>query len=256
MLAIMSKMAINAKNILGVDKIDATADSGYHHETEVAKCERENINCYIPKPTAQSSKTESKLFTKADFGYDADNDCYLCPANQTLTYCRQTNWGDRKQQKKYSCRKCKDCSLRPQCLGNKRGNRYLFRGIHEDLIDQMEQRVHNNPDIVKQRKELVEHPFGTIKHWMDQGYFLMRGFEKVNAEMSLTALCYNIKRVLNIFDVKELIENLIAMQQTMDNLNYKFLLLLISSHFIRLKQKYSNFMMNLKFISMYSMVYP
>ena len=77
----------------------------------------------------------------------------------------------------------------------------------------MEQRVLENPEITKQRKELVEHPFGTMKHWMDQGYFLTRGFEKVTGEMSLTALCYNIKRVLNIVDVKELLANLQAMKE-------------------------------------------
>ena len=65
---------------------------------------------------------------------------------------------------------------------------------------------------MQKRKELVEHPFGTIKHWMDQGYFLTRGFEKVTGEMSLTALCYNIKRVLNIVNVKELMANLQAIK--------------------------------------------
>ena len=58
---------------------------------------------------------------------------------------------------------------------------------------------------MKQRKELVEHPFGTIKRGMDQGYFLLRGLKKVGAEMSLTVLSYNIKRVLNILGVRELI---------------------------------------------------
>ena len=192
----LSNMAIKAKQILGVDQITATADTGYHNETEVATCEQENITCYIPKPTPPSSKRKSRLFTKADFHYDAENDCYLCPAHQTLPYCGRKKWATKKEQKKYGCRHCNACSIRGQCMGKKRGNRYLFRGVHEDLIDQMEQRVLENPEITKQRKELVEHPFGTIKHWMDQGYFLTRGFEKVTGEMSLTALCYNIKRVL------------------------------------------------------------
>lgn len=213
-------MASKAKKIVGVDQINATADTGYHNETEVEKCDRENITCYIPKPKAQSSKRKSEEFTKADFHYDAKNDCYTCPANNTLAYCGLTNWNNRKNQKKYGCRSCKTCSLRSQCMGEKGGNRYIFRGIHEDLIDQMEQRVLKNPDIVKQRKELVEHPFGTIKHWMDQGYFLMRGFENVTGEMSLSALCYNIKRVLNIFDVKELI---VVVQNIKENVKYKAL---------------------------------
>jgi len=59
---------------------------------------------------------------------------------------------------------------------------------------------------MKQRQQLVEHPFGTIKRAMNQGYFLMRGLKKVAAETSLTVLSYNIKRALNIVGVKKLIE--------------------------------------------------
>ena len=62
----------------------------------------------------------------------------------------------------------------------------------------------NHPEIIKLRKALVEHPFGTLKHWMDHGYFLMRGKPKVSAEMALSVLSYNLKRVLNIKDFKEL----------------------------------------------------
>jgi hypothetical protein len=58
---------------------------------------------------------------------------------------------------------------------------------------------------MQQRQELVEHPFGTIKFWWDQGHFLMRGLEKVRAEFSLATLAYNIRRVLNILGVERLL---------------------------------------------------
>jgi hypothetical protein len=228
----LSNMAIKAKNILDVDSIAATADSGYHNEPEIEKCEQQNISCYIPKPKPTSSKSTNNLFTKEDFHYDAQNDCYICPANQTLTYYGQTKWTHRKNKKRYGCRVCKGCLLRSQCMGDKRGNRTIIRGIHEDVVDQMEQRVFKNPDMVKKRKELVEHPFGTIKHWMDQGYFLMCGFENVTGEMSLSALCYNIKRVLNILDVKELIA---IAQQLSVNLSNNILLSLKLNQYISFK---------------------
>ena len=56
------------------------------------------------------------------------------------------------------------------------------------------------------RRETVEHPFGSIKQWMNQGYFLMRGVEKMRAEFSLTALAYNLRRVLNLVGFTELME--------------------------------------------------
>jgi transposase len=71
----LSNMVIKAKNILDVDSIAATADRGFHNESEIEKCEQQNINCYIPKPKPTSSKSTSKLFTKEDFHYDAQHDC-------------------------------------------------------------------------------------------------------------------------------------------------------------------------------------
>src|SRR6202023_2299755 len=68
----------------------------------------------------------------------------------------------------------------------------------------METRLKANPEILRQRREIVEHPFGSIKQWMHQGAFLMRGLEKVRAEFSLTALVYNLRRVLNILSMDKM----------------------------------------------------
>jgi hypothetical protein len=61
---------------------------------------------------------------------------------------------------------------------------------------------------MKLRKQLVEHPFGTIKRAWNQGYFLTKGLESVNAEMSLTVLAYNIKRAIQILGVPRMMEAL------------------------------------------------
>jgi Transposase DDE domain len=45
-------------------------------------------------------------------------------------------------------------------------------------------------------RETVERPVGTIKQWVNQGAFLMRGLAKVRGEFSLTALAYNLRQVL------------------------------------------------------------
>ena len=68
----------------------------------------------------------------------------------------------------------------------------------------MQTRLAKRPEILGIRREAVEHPFGSIKQWMHQGAFLMRGLEKVRAEFSLTALAYNLRRVLNIVGFAEL----------------------------------------------------
>jgi len=68
----------------------------------------------------------------------------------------------------------------------------------------MAARLGQRPDILARRREIVEHPFGTSKQWMNQGAFLMRGLDKVRAEFSLTALVYNLRRALNILGVARL----------------------------------------------------
>ena len=77
----------------------------------------------------------------------------------------------------------------------------------------MQARIAQRPDILDQRRETVEHPFGTIKQWMNQGAFLMRGLEKVRGDFSLTALAYNLRRVLNIMEFPKLIAALPAKSQ-------------------------------------------
>jgi len=62
------------------------------------------------------------------------------------------------------------------------------------------------PGILNVRRETVEHPFGSIKQWMNQGAFLMRGLEKVRAEFSLTALAYNLRRAITLVGIPGMIQ--------------------------------------------------
>ena len=103
---------------------------------------------------------------------------------------------------------CRDGAIRSQCTAN------LFRSVsrleNEAVLDRMQARIAPRPDIFDQRRETVEHPFGTIKQWMNQGAFPMPGLETVRAEFSLTALVYNLRRVLNIVGLPKLIAALPA----------------------------------------------
>ena len=72
-------------------------------------------------------------------------------------------------------------------------------------VDRMAARLKARPGILDLRRQIVEHPFGSIKQWMYQGAFLMRRLEKVRAEFSLTALAYNLRRALNIVGVEVMI---------------------------------------------------
>jgi hypothetical protein len=144
------------------------------------------------------------LFTKADFIYDAQQDSYRCPAGAVLTY-RFSTVEDGRPQRYSATGACGSCTLRAQCTRNKKGRR-ITRWEDEGILDAMAERVRARPEIMKQRKQIVEHPFGTIKRTMNQSYFLLRGLAKVRAEISLTVLAYNLKRVITILGVTRLLE--------------------------------------------------
>ena len=81
----------------------------------------------------------------------------------------------------YASKACAVCEIKPRCTRNKQGRR-ITRCVDEELLEAKEQRVRAESEKVKQRKCIVEHPFGTVKRSMNQGYFLMRGLDKVRAE--------------------------------------------------------------------------
>jgi hypothetical protein len=86
----------------------------------------------------------------------------------------------------------------------------MRRWIHESIIDDMQKRLDNNPDIPVLRKQTVEHPFGTIKMWMGATHFVTKGLESVGTEMSLSVLAYNLKRMMSIMVTTGLMEAMIA----------------------------------------------
>ena len=109
--------------------------------------------------------------------------------------------------KNYRTSACGRCALQPRCTGNRDG-RKITRWVDEHLLEAMAQGLARDRALFAQRKALAEHPFGTMKRGMDQGYFLLKGLRKVRGEFSLTSLAYNLKRVINILGVPRLLEAL------------------------------------------------
>jgi len=61
---------------------------------------------------------------------------------------------------------------------------------------------------IRNRKCVVEHPFGTTKRWQDGSYTLLIGKEKVSADIALILLSYNMKRVINTLGIRVLLEKM------------------------------------------------
>jgi transposase len=194
-------VARQAKENLGVDQLEVVADQGYYNNSEVSVCEQHQITPYISKPDT-SANTKAGLFGKSRFTYDAMKDVYLCPAGQELTHRFNTEEKGRSL-RYYRAKDCQGCALKPQCT-RKRGNRTITREEDEALMEAMAARVAAHPEKMKLRKQLCEHPFGTIKRWFGYTYFLVKGLEAVRCEWSLMTLAYNLKRVLNLVSFQKL----------------------------------------------------
>src|SRR5215468_8587251 len=203
----LAPMAKAAKQVLEVEELDAVADKGFSNGEQVKECGGADIQAYIPQP--HTSRNQHKgLFTKDDFRYDKARDSYWCPQGEELTFRFETEEKGRAT-RYYATSACGGCPIKARCTENK-GGRRITRWADEHLLEAMAERVGAHPEIMKVRKELIEHIFGTMKRSMDQGYFLLRTRKKVAAEMSLTVLAYNLKRVITIVGVKGLIAGLMA----------------------------------------------
>src|SRR6266540_81156 len=203
----LAPMAKAAKQVLEVEQLDAVADKGFYNGEQVKECGQAHIQAYIPQP--HTSRNQHKgLFTKDDFRYDKERDSYWCPQGQELTFRFETEEKGRAT-RYYATSACGGCPIKARCTENK-GGRRITRWAEEHLLEAMAERVRAHPEIMKVRKELIEHIFGTMKRGMDQGYFLLRTRKKVAAEMSLTVLAYNLKWVISIVGVQGLISGLIA----------------------------------------------
>ena len=197
-MGLLTETSEPAREILGVETIDVVADRGYFKIEDIEACEQAGCVPHVAKPQRGSSVREG-LFRKDEFRYDAGLDAYVCPAGKLLTPIRRGRMRDLERTDYGNPKACRACQLRPRCTNDARS---VFRLENEDVLDRMAERLKARPAILDRRREVVEHPFGSIKQWMYQGAFLMRGLANVRAEFSLTALAYNLRRALNILGVE------------------------------------------------------
>ena len=202
----LSNMGEQAKEAIGANAIDAVADRGYFKGEEIQACEAANITTYLPKPNTSSNRAKG-LFDKRDFIYRPEDDEYECPAGKRAIY-RFTREESGKRLRRYWSSACMTCSLKSQCTSGK--YRRISRWEYEDVIERLQARLDRRPDMMRIRRQTVEHPFGTLKTWMGPQHFKMKTLKHVSTEMSLNVLAYNLKRMVSLFGVQGLIQRMQA----------------------------------------------
>ena len=204
----LANMAKQGQEALGVKEVTVLADGGYFDGTTIKECEDAGITTYLPLPQATKARKQG-VFPADQFRYDAARDLYVCPQGEELTF-RGLEKARNKKYRIYRTNACGTCPLRAQCTTGKKHGRRMRRWVEQAVLERLQERVRGQPDLLKERKKLAEHPFGTIKRAMDQGYFLMKGMKKVTTEVSLTVLGYNLKRVINILGAEKMITSMQA----------------------------------------------
>lgn len=198
----LANMAKRARTAMHAESFEVVADRGYFSGEEIVACEEAGITTFVPR--IQTSNSQAKgLFGKRDFTYVPETDTYQCPAGQSLIW-RFSTVEKGMTLHCYWSSGCSGCPLKAQCTSSK--NRRVKRWEHEAVIEAMQQRLDQDPEKMRIRRQTVEHPFGTLKAWMGSTHFLMRTLKHVSTEMSLHVLAYNLKRVMRIMGTAPLMQ--------------------------------------------------
>src|SRR6202790_1280223 len=197
----LSNIAEQARTEMGVETLDAVGDRGFYASEEIRACEEAGITVTLPKPMTSNSKAAGR-FGKQDFRYVAEEDIYICTAGERLAY-HYTNEENGLVLRRYWTNACQSCAIKQSCTTAK--ERRITRWEHERILEAEQRRLDGHPEKMRQRRETVEHPFGTIKARMGATHFLMKTLPRVAAEMALHVLAYNMTRVMNIMGTKPLI---------------------------------------------------
>jgi len=199
----LSNMTFRAKSILRKRKMAVLADTGYYNAEKIKECIDKKITLYIKKSKANNQTGENQ-FRKEKFIYQVEKDVYICPERKELIFTEYTTKKNLRY-KRYKCSNCNDCSKKPFCTTAKEG-RNLQRWIFEDTLEHLAEDTLAHNETYKQRRCIVEHPFGTIKRAMGYTYFLRKGLASVNAEAASIFIAYNLKRIINILTVPVLLK--------------------------------------------------
>lgn len=198
----LSPMALDAKELLGVQQMDCLTDKGYTTGKHIDICSKNNIITYS-SPKEHSSQ-KNGLFEMQDFQYNKSEDTYTCPNNQTLSGTGNVyNKGSHKVKHYKNFKACKTYPIRKKCTASKNG-RLIERPIYQEALENNAKRVNENPNYYRLRQQVTEHQFGTLKRQWGFTFTLMKGKENVLSKVNLMMICYNLKRLMSIFSVKDL----------------------------------------------------
>lgn len=211
----LSTAAQEAKDNIQAEAITVIADKGYHNGRELQTTQNLGINTLVAMAELVNSNDHGTQpeYMVSKFTYHKETDSYTCPEGQTLA--TKGTWHQKKRDrnisynfKKYRTPACTTCPVKHLCTGRQDGRREIERSEYAEAVEKNNENYRNNQALYRQRQEINEHVFGTIKRQWGYNHTNLRGLEKVNGEMALIMTVYNLKRSLNILTLPEILEKL------------------------------------------------
>jgi len=197
----LCRMGQQAQAMLQTQQLTVVADAGYGLLNDLKAAEEAGLRVHVPLPPDKMER--AGFYGREQFVYHQEQDTYECPGHQQLVRHADSRQDHKVYAVYYHTAACARCALRARCTSG--AYRKIKRLEHPEVFAAIRQRLQASPEVFAQRKALVEHPFGTLKFWRGQGAFLTRGCAAVNAEISLSALAYNITRAIKVLGVRALL---------------------------------------------------
>jgi hypothetical protein len=180
------------------------ADTAYGSADNLAwLVKHKRITPYIP--VFDKSTRTGGTFSRSDFAFDAEADCYICPAGKKLVQFRRTYAtprtgvaADGTRRYRASKKDCDVCELKAQCCPNAVA-RKVPRDLHEDSCDVARALV-GTPEYETacQRRKKVEMLFAHLKRILRLGRLRLRGPCGAKDEFLLAATAQNLRRLARL----------------------------------------------------------
>jgi len=186
--------------------VQGVADGGYFHAGQIARCEESGIEVHVP--AGKTTAIDEPGYRAEDFTYEPSADEYICPEGHRLQRHSDTTLEEITYRVYYNTAACRECPCRQQCT--KGQYRKLRISQYRETEQAVARRLEEHPETYPRRKELAEHPFGTIKSVWGYREFMVTGAEKCEGELNLMAFCYNWKRAISVLGVEKLMEAVLS----------------------------------------------
>ena len=191
---------------LGRHPQQVVADGDYTNHASVAAAANSGVDFYGSwqaswKPGEGDAQGRRAAFLASAFPYDAEKDCFTCPAGETLIHHATLNreHGVRIHVYRPPREACRSCALRRQCAPQKARPAWVrsITRLEEPtatLAFKAKMATAEAQQIYGQRSRIAEFPHAWIKERCGLRQFRCRGRLKATMEATWAALSYNLTR--------------------------------------------------------------